>query len=118
MKLAQLGIVGLGVMGANLARNAASKGYAAAVYERDQGLREAFRRESPEFPMAAEPEELPALVGRPRKILLMVRAGAPVDSVLDRLLPVLEPGDVVIDGGNSHWRDTARRMERAEAAGL
>lgn len=118
MKLAQLGIVGLGVMGANLARNAASKGYAAAVYERDQGLREAFRRESPEFPMAAEPEELPALVGRPRKILLMVRAGAPVDSVLDRLLPVLEPGDVVIDGGNSHWRDTARRVERAEAAGF
>lgn len=118
MKLAQLGIVGLGVMGANLARNAASKGYAAAVYERDQGLREAFCRESPEFPVAAELEELPALVGRPRKILLMVRAGAPVDSVLDRLLPVLEPGDVVIDGGNSHWRDTARRMERAEAAGL
>lgn len=118
MKLAQLGIVGLGVMGANLARNAASKGYTAAVYERDEGLREAFRQKSPEFPVAAELEELPALVGRPRKILLMVRAGAPVDSVLDRLLPVLEPGDVVIDGGNSHWRDTARRMERAEAAGL
>lgn len=75
MKLAQLGIVGLGVMGANLAAMPASKGYAAAVYERDQGLREAFLQKSPEFPVAAELEELPALVGRPRKILLMVRAG-------------------------------------------
>ena len=118
MELADLGIVGLAVMGANLARNAASKGYVPAVYERDQGLRAAFRRAEPDFPMAEKLEELPALVKRPRRILLMVRAGAPVDSVLDKLLPALEPGDVVIDGGNSHWRDTDRRVKRAETAGL
>ena len=118
MKLAEFGVVGLGVMGANLARNAASKGYLTAVYERDEGLRAAFRRESPDFPMAERLEDLPGLIRRPRRILLMVRAGAPVDSVLDTLLPALEPGDVVIDGGNSHWRDTDRRVRRAEAAGL
>ena len=118
MELADLGIVGLGVMGANLARNAASRGYIPAVYERDGVLKAAFRRGSPDFPMAAEPEELPALVKRPRRILLMVRAGEPVDRVLDRLIPALEPGDVIIDGGNSHWRDTDRRVKRAEAAGL
>ena len=118
MKRAEFGVVGLGVMGANLARNAASKGYLTAVYERDEGLRAAFRRESPDFPMAERLEDLPGLIRRPRRILLMVRAGAPVDSVLDTLLPALEPGDVVIDGGNSHWRDTDRRVRRAEAAGL
>ena len=68
--------------------------------------------------MAEELEELPGLVARPRKLLLMVKAGQPVDAVLERLLPCLEPGDVVIDGGNSHWSDTARRQARAKAAGV
>ncbi len=118
MALAELGLVGLGVMGANLARNARSRGYGVAVYDRDGARAAAFRRAHPEVPQAAALEELPALVRRPRSILLMVPAGEAVDQVLDGLLPLLEPGDGILDGGNSHWRDTARRVSRAEAAGL
>lgn len=121
MALAELGIVGLAAMGSNLARNAAGKGHRTAVYDREAPIRAAFLRAeggAGAFAMAEELEELPGLVARPRKLLLMVKAGQPVDAVLERLLPCLEPGDVVIDGGNSHWSDTARRQARVKAAGV
>jgi 6-phosphogluconate dehydrogenase len=112
-----IGLVGLGVMGRNLALNLRDRGFRVAAYDT--------------IPAALEPlagqagivagADLPALVGAlgtPRAILLMVPAGAPVDDALDRLTPLLAHGDVVIDGGNSHFLDTRRREAAAAARGL
>ena len=121
MELAQVGIVGLSVMGGNLALNAMSKGYRTAVYERDAEIRRAFfRKNGAEAGVLAARrlEELPHLIRRPRIICLLVQAGRAVDDVLDVLIPELAPGDVLIDGGNSHWKDTNRRAAMAEKAGV
>jgi len=110
-----VGVVGLGTMGWNLARNLAGRGHAVAGTDRDP---EGARRR-----LAAHPEadvhvsdDLPGLVAsltRPRRLLLLVPAGGAVDAVLDALDPLLEEGDVVVDGGNSRWTDTDRRGARA-----
>ncbi len=120
MKQADLGIVGLGVMGASLARNFHSRGWTVAVHNRDQGVQAGFLEQHGDerFLPAADYAELAAHLHRPRRIVLMVTAGKPVDAVLAALTPHLNEGDVVLDGGNSHWPDTDRRVRSLEKRGL
>jgi 6-phosphogluconate dehydrogenase len=118
---AAIGVVGLGVMGANLARNIESRGFGVAGYDLDAGKTRAFL-EGPaagrEISGAASPAALMDLLERPRRVLLMVPAGKPVDSVIARLQPHLGPGDILIDGGNSFFVDTDRRTDALAAAGI
>jgi 6-phosphogluconate dehydrogenase len=116
-----MGVVGLGVMGANLGRNIASKGFPVAGYDLDAAKSKAFVTGS--APGAAvtgvdSPQALMSALERPRRVLLMVPAGKPVDSVVAHLRPYLEKGDILIDGGNSHFLDTDRRSEELEGAGF
>lgn len=115
-----IGLVGLGVMGRNLALNMEAKGYSVSGYDIDQRATERLLSEGAgkRIFSAYSLPELVASLRRPRKILLMIKAGAPVDSVLDGLLSLLDQGDIVIDGGNSHFRDTDRRYDRLSALGL
>ena len=113
-QLSDLGVLGLAVMGANLARNAARKGFGVALYNRHGGrtddLVSAVR---PRGTLYARPRTLrrsSAALAKPRVIIIMVQAGKPVDDVIDELLPYLEPDDIVIDGGNSLFTDTDRRF--------
>ncbi|MCS6953255.1 MAG: NADP-dependent phosphogluconate dehydrogenase [Bryobacterales bacterium] len=114
------GIVGLGVMGQNLALNVESKGFSVAGYDVDSGKARAAETKWAGKRMTTVPS-LRALVdslARPRKILIMVPAGKPVDSVLGELKGLLEPGDVVIDGGNSFFQDTDRRSQELAPLGI
>ena len=116
-----MGVVGLGVMGANLARNIASHGFAVAGYDLDEKKTAAFVAESDEGAAVggvANPAALMAALERPRRVLIMVPAGKPVDSVIALLKPHLEPGDILIDGGNSYFADTDRRSDELAAAGF
>ena len=108
-----IGVVGLGVMGANLARNIESRGFGVAGYDLDVAKTNAFVKAGAGHDVvgATSPEALMAALERPRRILMMVPAGAPVDAVIQHLLPHLEPGDILIDGGNSFFRDTDRRFD-------
>ena len=118
---ADIGLVGLAVMGENLAMNMASKGFTVAVYNRTVEKVDAFvsgRGAGLSVMGARSPEELAAKLERPRKVFLMVKAGAAVDGMIEKLLGVLEPGDVIIDGGNSHFPDTIRRTALVESKGL
>jgi 6-phosphogluconate dehydrogenase len=117
----QIGVIGLAVMGQNLVLNLADHGVSVAVYNRTADRTREFidgaaagRSVHPAFSLA----ELAGRLERPRRVLLMIQAGAPVDAVLDELVPHLEQGDIVIDGGNSHFPDTERREERLGAKGL
>lgn len=117
---AQIGIIGLATMGQNLALNIARHGFAVAVYNRSAERTKAFMervRDEPIVPVYALSELVQALQ-KPRAILLMVQAGKPVDDVLSELFPLLEPDDLVLDGGNSHFLDTERRVREAEQRGL
>jgi len=116
-RMNDIGVVGLGVMGANLARNFASRGHRVAGVARDPETARRLAREHPEAKLApaADLAGLVASLERPRRILVMVPAGDPVDAVLDALAPLLEDGDVVVDGGNSLFTHTDRRIERASA---
>ena len=119
--MADIAVAGMAVMGRNLALNMESRGYTVAVYNRTVRTLEAFVDGAGAGKRLVPCRTLPDLVAalsRPRRILLMVQAGAPVDAVLRELQPLLEPGDVILDGGNSHFADTARRCRGAEAAGL
>ncbi|WP_394253356.1 NADP-dependent phosphogluconate dehydrogenase [Arthrobacter pityocampae] len=115
---AQIGVTGLAVMGANLARNLARNGYTVALHnrsiEKTDHLLEKHGGDG-EFIRTETMQELVDSLEKPRRVLIMVKAGGPVDSVIDSLVPLLEPGDIVIDGGNSHYEDT-RRREAALAA--
>lgn len=121
MAIHELGVVGLGVMGTNLARNAARNGAAVAIYNRTTEKIDAFVQkyggEGNIFPEKTL-KELVARLDTPRAILLMVEAGSAVDQVIDELLPLLVKGDILIDGGNSHYRDTERRAKRALERGV
>ena len=117
----QIGLVGLAVMGANLARNIANHGFSIAVYNRTTER----TREYLDGPAAGSGivgtstlDEFVATLDRPRRIVLMVQAGKPVDAVIDQLMPLLQHGDVVMDGGNSFFRDTARRSKALSESGL
>ncbi len=118
---ADLGLIGLAVMGQNLVLNMADHGYTVAVYNRTQSKTDEFIA-GPAADAgvigAASVEELVESLSSPRIVMLMVKAGGAVDAVIDQLVPLLEPGDVIIDGGNSHFEDTIRRAERLEDVGL
>ncbi|WP_191290908.1 NADP-dependent phosphogluconate dehydrogenase [Kitasatospora herbaricolor] len=118
---AQVGVTGLAVMGRNLARNFARHGYRVAVHNRTAArttaLLEEFGHEG-EFRPARTAEEFVASLERPRRIVIMVKAGGPTDAVIDELVPLLDAGDVVVDGGNAHFLDTRRREQALRAHGL
>ena len=117
----KIGVVGLGVMGANLARNIASKGFPVAGYDLNAEKTRAFAAGEPggsNIGAADAPEKLVAVLERPRRVLMMVPAGAPVDSVIAHLRPHLEREDILIDGGNSFFKDTDRRADELASAGF
>src|SRR5579864_5308510 len=117
----EIGVVGLATMGQNLARNLASHGVRVAVYNRTRRRTDEFMAahgSEGEFEPAGSLEELAASLQPPRAILLMVKAGAPVDEAIDELVKVLKPGDTIIDGGNSLFHDTRRRAFEVEKRGL
>jgi 6-phosphogluconate dehydrogenase len=116
-----IGILGLAVMGENLAINIESKGFRVSVFDVREGVVDNFiqgRGKGRNFCGAHSFEDFVQSIEPPRKIMLMIRAGAPVDEVVGKLLPLLDRGDVIIDGGNSHFADTARRVELAESCGI
>jgi 6-phosphogluconate dehydrogenase len=117
----RIGVTGLAVMGANLARNIARRGTPVAVHNRTaartQEFMQAYGSEGA-FTAAESLEDLVAALERPRRIVVMVKAGAPVDGVIEELAPLLDEGDIVIDAGNSHFADTKRRTEECAARGL
>jgi len=116
-----IGLIGLGVMGQNLALNIARKGYSVSVYNRTASRTEAFVKERVQDEPIHATYDLQTFVqslARPRKVILMVQAGAAVDAMIDSLIPLLDSGDLIIDMGNSHYADTERRMENLAARGL
>lgn len=120
-ELAQIGVVGLAVMGSNIARNFAHKGHTVAVYNRSpEKTRTLIAEHGDEgsFIPSETIEEFVASLERPRRALIMVQAGAATDAVIDQLADVMEPGDIIIDGGNSLYTDTIRREKAIRARGL
>jgi 6-phosphogluconate dehydrogenase len=118
---AQVGVVGLAVMGSNLARNFASHGRTVALFNRTQARTDALvaaHGAEGSFVPSASVEDFVASLERPRRILLMVKAGPATDAAIDTLTPHLEPGDIVVDGGNAHYEDTRRREAGLREHGL
>ena len=118
---ADIGVVGLAVMGENLILNMESKGFTVACFNRTVAKVDAFiggRGKGKNLIGCRSLAELAGALARPRKVMMMVRAGKPVDELIDELAPLLEPGDILIDGGNSHYPDTIRRCAAAEAKQL
>ncbi|MTJ81283.1 MAG: NADP-dependent phosphogluconate dehydrogenase [Telmatospirillum sp.] len=119
--LSDIGVIGLATMGANLARNAARKGFRVAVQnrnpERTDTLIRSYGHEGQFVPVRTLTDLVGALK-RPRTVIMMVKAGQPVDDLIDELLPLLEPGDILIDGGNSLFSDTRRRAAAVSARGM
>jgi 6-phosphogluconate dehydrogenase len=118
---AQIGVTGLAVMGRNLARNFARHGYTVAVHNRSfaktQSLMDEAGGEGDLVPSESMADFVASLE-RPRKVVVMVKAGAATDAVIDELVPLLEEGDIVVDAGNAHFPDTIRREEALRAQGL
>jgi len=118
---ADIGLIGLAVMGENLVLNIESRGYTVAVFNRTTEKVTTFvngRGKGKNFIPAYSLEELIANLSRPRKVMLMVKAGKPVDDFIEMLIPLLDRGDIIIEGGNSHFPDTIRRTEYVESKGL
>lgn len=120
-KLCDFGLIGLAVMGENLALNVESRGYGIAVYNRttekvDELI--AGRAKGKKFVGCHTLEELVKNLKRPRQVMMLVKAGPAVDQLIDQLIPLLEPGDIIIDGGNTHFADTERRTRYVEEKGL
>jgi 6-phosphogluconate dehydrogenase len=116
----EIGMVGLGVMGRNLLLNMADHGFSAAGYDKDPSKVESLRQESKERDVhgAANIQEFIALLRQPRAVMVLVPAGPPVDSVIKDLLAHLQPGDLIIDAGNSYFKDTELRLRNLGAKGL
>ena len=117
-----IGLIGLAVMGQNLALNIADHGFQISVFNRTTEKMVKFVAENPQTPggligAATLPEFVQSL-SRPRKVIMMVQAGSSTDAVIDSLVPLLEPGDIIIDGGNSKWTDTIRREKSLRGKGL
>ncbi len=120
-KQCDIGLIGLAVMGENLVLNMESKGFSVAVYNRTTEVTDKFaagKAKGKNIQPTRTMEEFVGALSRPRKAMIMVKAGAPVDAVISQLLPLMEKGDVIIDGGNSLFTDTQRRVKDLEAAGL
>ncbi|MDD3921347.1 MAG: decarboxylating NADP(+)-dependent phosphogluconate dehydrogenase [Eubacteriales bacterium] len=121
MKQADIGLIGLAVMGENLVMNMEDKGFTVAVYNRTQEKVQRFvngRAKGKNIIGCHSLEEMKNTLSAPRKVMLMVKAGQAVDDLIEQLLLLLEPGDVIIDGGNSHFPDTVRRTAYVEEKGL
>ncbi len=119
--LADIGLIGLAVMGENLVMNMESKGFTVAVFNRTTSKVENFvngRAKGKNIIGTYSLEELVQSLKKPRRIMMMVKAGSAVDSLIDQLLPLLEEGDILIDGGNSHFPDTIRRCKYVESKGM
>jgi len=118
---ADIGLIGLAVMGENLILNMANKGFTVACYNRTTKVVDQFiegRAKDKSIIGCHTAEELAKNLKRPRKVIIMVRAGSPVDDTIAKLVPVLEKGDIIIDGGNSNYEDTNRRIKQLEQQGL
>src|SRR5271163_1020520 len=121
MNQCDIGLIGLAVMGENLVLNMESKGFRVAVFNRTTEVTEKFaaaRAKGKNIVPTRALEEFVQALSRPRKAMIMVKAGAPVDAVIGQLVPLLEKGDVIIDGGNSLFTDTQRRCTDLEAKGI
>lgn len=121
MKKSDIGLIGLAVMGENLVLNIESRGFSVSVYNRTTEKVTGFlegRAKGRNIQGAYSLEELVSQLERPRKVMLMVKAGAPVDEFIEKLLQLLEKGDIIIDGGNSHFPDTIRRTAYVEGKGM
>ncbi|MDP7069251.1 MAG: NAD(P)-binding domain-containing protein, partial [Candidatus Peribacteraceae bacterium] len=121
MSINQIGVIGLGTMGANLARNAARNGAKVAVYNRTKQTTDTFMTEhgsEGDFVGCKDFGEMVSALDAPRAVLLMVKAGDAVDAVINDLLPHLEKGDIIIDGGNCHYPDSERRYIELRDAGI
>src|SRR4051794_3739190 len=119
--MSQIGVTGLAVMGANLARNIARRGVPIAVHNRTTAKTEDFIAEfggEGDFPGSESLEDFVNALERPRRIIVMVKAGAPVDGVIGDRAPLLDDDDIIIDAGNSHSHDTRRRTEECRERGL
>jgi 6-phosphogluconate dehydrogenase len=118
---ADIGLIGLAVMGQNLVLNMADRGYTVAVYNRTVSKVDEFLQgpaKGKSIVGAHDLKQLTSLLKRPRRVMLMVKAGDPVDEFINALLPFLESGDIIIDGGNSHFPDSQRRYESLKAKGI
>ena len=116
-----IGLIGAAVMGSNLALNMERHGFSVAVYSRTPESVTRFIEGAAKGKNILGTYSLESFVAsleKPRRILMMIKAGAPVDQMIDKLLPLLEPGDILIDGGNSHFPDTIRRVRKVEEAGM
>ncbi len=121
MKKANIGLIGLAVMGENLVLNMESKGFSVAVYNRTTEKVIKFIEGRAKGKNIIGAKSLPILVRhleKPRKVMIMVKAGKPVDTIIDHLIPLLDNGDIIIDGGNSNYNDTIRRCAKVEKEGL
>jgi len=118
---ADIGLIGLAVMGENLVLNMVNHGYTVAVFNRTTSRVDAFvqgRGAGLSIVGTHTPQELVSALKRPRKVMIMVKAGDPVDQVIDELLPLLEPGDILIDGGNEYYPNTTRRTRALKEKGI
>ena len=121
MVVQDIGLIGCGVMGQNLALNMERNGFSVAMYDTDQDKVQQYlagKASGKEILGVDSLEQLMANLQRPRRVMMMVPAGAAVDQCIESLLPYLEAGDILIDGGNSHYADTARRVAMLEARGF
>mgnify|MGYP001825065600 CR=1 FL=1 len=121
MNKADIGLIGLAVMGENLVLNMESHGFTVAVYNRTTSKVDDFvngRGSGKNIIGTHSVEQLCANLERPRRVMIMVKAGAAVDKVIESLLPYLEEGDIVIDGGNSQYQDSTRRTAELSEKGL
>src|SRR6201998_3966305 len=118
---AQIGVTGLGVMGRNLARNFARHGYVTALHNRTTARTDAIMEEfghEGAFVPAHTAGDFLATMELPRRLVIMVNAGAATDAVIEEFAPLLEPGDMIIDGGNAHFADTRRREAALREQGI
>jgi 6-phosphogluconate dehydrogenase len=120
MQKAQFGMIGLGTMGRNLVLNMADHGIAVCGYDRNPEQQERLLQEGKDKPVQVAPsmEEFVASLEHPRRIMMLVPAGLLTDTVIDEVSPFLQPGDILIDGGNSHFLDTDKRIERLKDTGI
>ena len=121
MKKSDIGLIGLAVMGENLVMNMESKGFTVSVYNRTAEKVTKFvngRAKGKNIVGTYSLEELVESLEKPRKVMMMIKAGSSVDEMIEKLIPLLDEGDIIIDGGNSHFPDTARRTEYVEKRGL